>query len=233
MAPDPFWREAKAEFTGGEGVQSAEAGGELDVGKAALAMQPPEKICRAEIVFLGVALVAAGNQVAPGIVPELYQRYDVIQAAGCWGNAAQAIKAAPAFSGVNGPAQPRGFQEVEVVEIESASTAFCAAGNVAWASGANLTGEAHLDQVTGFAAFHEAQDTVGDEAAHRPANGVVGETGTTSEPEDGELEAKLSFQTAVAEEMRVDHAVGGGQAQARDQEVLELFPHLFGIGFFG
>jgi hypothetical protein len=53
---------------------------------------------------------------------------------------------------------------------------------------------------------------VGDEAAHSPANGIVGETRTTSEPEDGELEAKLSFEAAVAEEMRVDHAVGGGQA---------------------
>jgi len=66
--------------------------------------------------------------------------------------------------------------------------------------------------VTRFAAFHEAQDTVGDEAAHSPANGVVGETRTTSEPEDGELEPKLSFEAAVAEEMRVDRAVGGGQA---------------------
>ena len=83
---------------------------------------------------------------------------------------------------------------------------------MAWASGANLIGEAYLDQVTGFAAFHEAQDTLRDEAAHGPANGVVGETRTTSEPEHGELEAKLSLEAAVADEMRVDRAVGGGQA---------------------
>src|SRR5260370_4018457 len=31
--------------------------------------------------------------------------------------------------------------------------------------------------------------------------------------------------------MRVDDAVGGGQAQAR-RKVLELFPHLFGTGSF-
>jgi 3-hydroxyisobutyrate dehydrogenase-like beta-hydroxyacid dehydrogenase len=86
-------REARAEFAGGEGIQSAEAGGKLDLGQAALAMQPPEKICRAEIVFLAVALVAAANQVAPGIVPELRKRDDVIQAASCRANAAQAIKA--------------------------------------------------------------------------------------------------------------------------------------------
>jgi len=106
--------------------------------------------------------VAAGNQVAPGIVPELYQRYDVIQAAGCGGNAAQAIKAAPALSGVNGPAQLRGFEEVEAVEIERASTAFCAAGNLAWASGANLVGDAYLDHVPRCAALHQAQDAVTD-----------------------------------------------------------------------
>jgi hypothetical protein len=212
MAHDPFERKGRAEFTGGEGVQGAEAGGKLYVAKAALATHPPEKICRAEIFFLGVALVAAGNQVAPGIVPELYQRYDVIQAAGCGRNAAQAIKAAPALSGVNGPAQLRGFQEVEAVEIERASTAFSAAGNLAWASGANLVGDAYLDHVSRCAALHQAQDAVTDEAAHRLANGVVADTRTTSEPEDGELQPKLSLQAAVADEMRVDDAVDGRHA---------------------
>src|SRR6266404_1623345 len=105
--PPLLWREARAEFAGGEGIQRAEAGGKLDLGQAALAMQPPEKISRGEIVFLAVALVTAGNQVAPGIIPELCKRDDVIQAAGCGSNAAQAIKAAAAFSGVNGPAQAR------------------------------------------------------------------------------------------------------------------------------
>jgi hypothetical protein len=212
MAPDPFWREARAEFAGGEGIQGAEAGGKLDLGQAALAMQPPEKICRAEIVFLGVALVAAGNQVAPGIVPELCKRDDVIQAASCGSNAAQAIKAAPAFSGVNGPAQPRGFQEVEIVEIDRASTPCCPARNLAWATGANLAGEAYLDHVTRFAALHQAQDAVTDEAAHSLADGRSGKVRTTSKPGEGELEPKLSLQPAVADEMRVDDAVGGGQA---------------------
>src|SRR5713101_9146095 len=121
--PPLLWRKARAEFTGGEGIQRAEASGKLDLGQAALAMQPPEEISRGEIVFLAVALVTAGNQVAPGIIPELCKRDDVIQAAGCASNAAQTIETAAAFSGVNGPAQPRGFQEVEIVEIERASRA--------------------------------------------------------------------------------------------------------------
>src|SRR6266446_572369 len=202
---------ARAQFAGGEGIQGAEADGKLDLGQAALAMQPPEKITRGEIVFLAVALVTAGNQVAPGIIPELCKRDDVIQAAGCGSNAAQAIKAAVAFSGVNGPAQPRRFQGVEIVEIERASTACGAAGNLAWASGANLVGDAYLDHVTLFAALHQAQHAVTDEAAHCLADGRCGKVRPTSEPGEGELEPKLSLQAAVADEMRVDHPVGGGQ----------------------
>jgi len=208
-ALDPFWRKARTEFAGGEGIQCTEAGGKLRGGEAALAMEPPEKICRAEIVFLAVALVAAANQVAPGIVPELCQRDDVIQAASCGANAAQAIKAAPAFSGVNGPAQPRMFQPVEIVEIECASTPCCAPRNLAWATGANLVGDAYLNHVTRFAALHQAQDAVTDEAAHSLADGHSGKVRTTSKPGEGELEPKLSLQPAVADEMRVDHPVDG------------------------
>src|SRR5260370_4914440 len=198
--PPLLWREARAEFAGGEGIQGAEAGGKLDLGQAALAMQPPEKISRGEIVFLAVALVTAGNQVAPGIIAELCKRDDVIQAASCRGNAAQAIKAAPAFSGVNGPAQPRGFQEVEIVEIERASTACGAAGNLAWATRANLAGDAYLDHVTRFAALHQAQDAVPDKAAHRLADGRSGKVRTTSEPGEGELAPNLYLEAAVADE---------------------------------
>jgi len=81
MAPDPFWREARAEFAGGEGIQGTEAGGELRGGEAALAMKPPEKIRRGEITFLDVAFLTAGNEIAAGIVAELCAGDDVIEAA--------------------------------------------------------------------------------------------------------------------------------------------------------
>ena len=81
----------------------------------------------------------------------------------------------------------------------------------------NLTRKAHLDQVTRFAALQQAQDTVGDEAADSPADGVVGETRAPSEPEDGELQLQVSFQAAVAKEMRVDDAVGSRELQTRDE----------------
>lgn len=96
-------RKAGAEFTGGEGVQGAEAGGELDLGQAAVAVKPAEKICGGEVGFLDIAFLATGNEVAAGVVPELGQRDDMIDAASCGSKAAQAIKTAAAFSGVNGP----------------------------------------------------------------------------------------------------------------------------------
>jgi hypothetical protein len=75
-------RKARAEFTGDEGVQSAEAGGELGVGQAALAMERPEKIRGGEIAFVDVACLTAGNEIAAGIVPELCTWDDMIETAG-------------------------------------------------------------------------------------------------------------------------------------------------------
>jgi hypothetical protein len=95
-----------------------------------------------------------------------------------------------------------------------------------------LSREAHVNNVARFSALDQAQGTARDEAAHGPAHGVVGETGTASEPEDGKTEAKLSFEAAVTKKMRIDGAVSGGQAQTK-REVLELFPDMCGVGFFG
>jgi hypothetical protein len=86
--------------------------------------------------------------------------------------------------------------------------------------------------VAGLAALHQAQDTTGDEAADSPAHRVVGETSTASEPGNGKAELKVSLETAMAKEMRIDGAVGDREAQTRNQKVLKLFPHLCGIQFF-
>src|SRR5260370_12897589 len=83
-----------------------------------------------------------------------------------------------------------------------------------------------------FGAFQETQDAARDEPADGPAHGVPAETDTPSEPGNGKPELKLSFQAAVTEKMSIDDAVGSGQTETRRQ-VLELFPHPFGAGFFG
>jgi hypothetical protein len=116
-------REARTELTRGEGIQGAEARRKLDVGQAAVAMERPKKIGGGEIAFADVACLTGGNQIAAGIVAKLRAWDDMIEAAGCGSEAAQAVKTAAAFSGMNSAAQRRMLQPVEIVEIEGASAA--------------------------------------------------------------------------------------------------------------
>jgi hypothetical protein len=86
--------------------------------------------------------------------------------------------------------------------------------------------------VAGFAATDEPQRPEDDEAADGFTHGPGADADTTGEPGHGEVELELAFETAVADEMRIDGAVGDGQAQTREEEVLELYPKLFDIQFF-
>jgi hypothetical protein len=133
---------------------------------------------------------------------------------------------------MDGAAQSRMFQKVQLLEMIGAIGT--QGMGVVWTGGdgGNLLRQADLDHMARFAALHEAQDAARDEPADGPAHGVVAEADTPSEPGNGEPELKLSFQAAVTEKMRIDDAVGSGQAETRRQ-VLELFPHPFGVGFFG
>ena len=132
---------------------------------------------------------------------------------------------------MDGAAKGWMFEEVQLLEMIGAIGTQGA--GVVWTGGGggNLLGQADLNHMARFAALHKAQHTARDEPADGPAYGVAAEADTSSEPGNGKPELKLSFQAGVTEEMRIDDAVGRGQAQAR-RKVLELFPHLFGIGFF-
>ena len=77
-----FAGETGAEVAGDEGVESAETGGELGVGEATVAMESSEKVCSGEIAFQEITFLAAGNEVAAGIIAQLGAWDDVIDAAG-------------------------------------------------------------------------------------------------------------------------------------------------------
>jgi hypothetical protein len=123
------------------------------------------------------------------------------------------------------------FQKIQLLEMIGAIRTQGA--GVVWTGGDGgyFLGQADLNDMTRFAAFHEAQEAARDEPADAPAHGVAAETDTPSEPGNGKPELKLSFQATVTEKMGIDDAVGSRQAEARG-EVLELFPHAFGTGFF-
>jgi len=223
--------ERRREFAGGEGIEGAEAGGEFGGGQAALAVEPAEKISGGAIPFLRVAQQTAGDKVAIGIAPERHPWHNVIEAANQRRKPTQAIETASAFSQMDGAAQSPGLEEVRL-EVDAARKGpGAAAADAPAAGGTNFVRQPHLDHVTGFAAFDQAQSTVGDQTAHGPTGGVGGEASTAGEPSNGEAEPGSSFETAVPQEMRIDGAVRDGQAQARNEQVFELFPDLCGVGF--
>jgi len=47
------------------------------------------------------------------------------------------------------------------------------------------------------------------------------------------MKAGLAFEPAVTKKVIIDSSFSGVEAQARGQEVLELFPDKFGVGLFG
>src|SRR5689334_11894235 len=78
----------------------------------------------------------------------------------------------------------------------------------------------------------EAERTKNDEATDRFTHRASADADAAGEPRNGEAELELAFETAVTHEMRIDGAVGDGQTQPREEEVLELFPEMLDVQFF-
>ena len=97
------------------------------------------------------------------------------------------------------------------------------------ASGANFIGEAHLDDVAGLAAMDQAQCAHDNQAAHRFADGAGANANPASEPGHGAVELGLAFEAAVADKMMIDGAVGNGEAEPREEKIVELFPEEGGV----
>ncbi len=87
-------RKRRAEFAGGEGVEGAEAGGELLVGQAVFAVERTEKIRGGAVALLRIAFQARRDEVAVGIASRGHARHDVIDALAARVRWAQGIKAA-------------------------------------------------------------------------------------------------------------------------------------------
>lgn len=222
--------EKRAEFAGGEIVEGAEAVGEFGGGETLLAVEPAEEIACGEFAFLRIALDAAGNEVAVRIASELNERNDVIEALLRRSEAAETIKTETTFARVNGLAKRIGLQEVRVIEIEdgggtrrkrragrtasgdgiASGPGFARTGGTG-AGGGNFSGQAELDEMTGIGAFQQAQNAESRKAADGFAYRSRGDTDGAGEPLNGEAEAWLAFEAAMAEKMRVDGSIEDGK----------------------
>lgn len=232
----------RGELAVGEGVEGAEAAGEFASGQLAFAEERAEEIFGAAWAFLGVAFPAAGDEVAVRVVARVCARDDVVETLHLRGEKTQTIETTPGFARMDGVAQGIGAQEVRLFEFDTGS----------WPDGAvlivlglvsrnhfwrkvreNLFGQAHVHDVTGVAAFDQAEGFEVDEAAHRARRRFRGHADATSQPGHGKPEPQLSFHAAMAQKMTIDRTVHARQAQARHEQVVQLFPDEFGIGFFG
>jgi hypothetical protein len=223
--------DGRGELAGGEGVEGAETVVEFGRGQASLAVEPAEKIGGGTLAFERIAFEAGGNQVAIGVVARLDAGDDVVEALDARVGAAQTIKTMAAFAEVDGLAQGAGLEEVEFFEVGGLRGGG-ADGDGARTMAPNLIGQEDVNDVAGFAATDEAERTEDDETADGFTDGAGADADAAGEPGHGEAELELAFETAVAEEMRIDSAVGDGQAKARKEEVLELYPKMFDIQFF-
>jgi hypothetical protein len=224
---DGFAVNRRAELAGGEGVESAKARGKFGGGQAALAVERAKKILGGAFAFLRIAFETARDEVAVRIAPQLHAGYDVVKAVNTGGEPAEAVKALATLACMDGQAQRLRFQEVRLFEVDGGRDAS------GMASRANLLGQPHVDHVTGFAALDQAQSAVSDEAADGFARGGMRKARSSGEPGNGKVQSEAAFEAAVPKKVGIYGAVYDGQAQPRDEKIFELFPDLFGAGFFG
>jgi hypothetical protein len=231
--------DGRGELAGGEGVEGAETGVEFGGGDATFTVEPAEEMGGGTLAFERIAFEAGGNQVAIGVAPGADAGHDVVEALDAGVGAAQTIKTMTAFAEVDGLAQGAGLEEVEILQTGGLRLAAGAAdgegarhGGQAGTKAANLIGQEHVNDVAGFAATDEAESAEGDEAADGFAHGAGADADAAGKPGHGEMELEPAFETAVADEMRIDGAVGDGQAQLRVEKVLELYPKMLKIQFF-
>src|SRR6266581_4010040 len=108
---------------------------------------------------------------------------------------------------MDGVAQSPGLQEVQLKVDAPREGPGGATADPPGAAGTNFVGQPHLDHVTGFAAFDQAQSAVGDQTAHGTTGGIGGEASTAGEPGHGAAEpgpegaatSQASFQQAESQ----------------------------------
>jgi hypothetical protein len=145
----------------------------------------------------------------------------------------QAIKALAALARMNGLAPAAHLQEIQLLQVAAAWQPGEARGRSALVRyDVYLVRQQDFYQVASLAAVHHAQGPLGSETAHGVASGPVRKAHATGEPHDRKTELALAFEVAMSQEVGVDRALGKIEAQAGHENVFELFPDEFRIGFF-
>jgi hypothetical protein len=229
---DGRWGEKGAELAGGEGFQGSQASVEFGGGQAAQAVEGAQKIFGGAFSLLRVAFDAAGNEIAVGIAASAGVRDDMVEDSTARDEPPQAIEAPAALAHMNGLAAAADLQEIHLLEVAGAEPPGEADGRGAFVRrGVYLLRQKDFGQVASLGAVDQAQRALGGETAHGLASGCVREANTTGEAGNRKTELALACETAMPQEMGVDHALRKIEAQARHEIIFEPFPEKFGVRF--
>ncbi len=223
------------QFARREVFQGVEAAVEFRRGEPPLTVEKAQKIRGGLVAFKGVAFDAAGNQVAVGIAPEAGARHDMVKAADVARSAAKAVKAGAAIAIVNGLAECPGAHEIGGLEFRGEASFGGPQGGgrtIVFAKRADVFGQAHFDEVAGFASFQQAQSAELIEAAYGLAHRAIGETQVVGHGHHREVQATLADEKRMAQEIVVDRAVPNGQAETRHKNIFKLDPEELRVEFF-
>ena len=123
------------------------------------------------------------------------------------------MKAGAAIAIVNGLAKRPGAHEIGGLEFGGGASFGDVQGG-GWTIGitnrTDVFGEAHFDEMAGFAAFEQAQSAQLIEAAYGLADRAIGETQVVGHGHHGEVQATLADEKRMAQEIVVDGAVPNG-----------------------
>jgi hypothetical protein len=158
----------------------------------------------------------------------------VVEALDRGGEPTQAVKAGVALTGVDSGAQGLVLEKIRGLDVSGKrESRVRGCRDSTGAEGRNFVGQAHFDDVAGFGTLDEAQSAMVDETAHGLACGGHRKTSAASQPSEGKAQPETTFETAVAQEVRINDAINHREAKQRHDIIFQLFPDKFGIGFLG
>ena len=208
------------EVAGLEGLEGGEAGVEVGRGEAPIAVEQAEEFVGGTVALLGVAVEATGDDVAVGVVAVGAHGHGVVIAGGLGVEPTQAVEAGEVLAEQDGGAHAGVMEAVGVVEL----------GGIAFGAGmeaaGDVSGDEDFDTVSGDAALEDADEALLREVAEMITRGGVAGAEATSECAIGNASDAAAFGVGVAQEMVVEGAFAGTEAEVGNEVVFDLAAHL-------
>jgi hypothetical protein len=149
-------------------------------------------------------------------------------------SAAKAVKAGAAIAIVNGLAERPGAHEIGGLEFGGGAAFDGGQGGgrtIGFTNRTDVFGQAHFDEMAGFASFQQAQSAQLIEAAYGLAHRAIGETQSVGHGHHREVQTTLADEKRMAQEIGVDGAVPNGEAETRHKNIFKLDPEELGAEF--